>query len=419
MNQNIKMQEKNISENNFEQCIKCTVCTVYCPVVPVNPLYPGPKQAGPDGERLRLKKGLFFDDTLKYCLNCKRCEVACPSGVRIGDIIQAARIKYSTSSPTLRDRMLASTDFVGSLATKVAPITNFALGLKPAKAVMDAVLKVDKHAKLPKYASKTFESWYRKNVKSFQDSFKRHISFFHGCSTNYNYPELGKEFVSVMNALGYGVHLLEKEKCCGVALISNGMIDQAKKNAAVNIENIRKSVTERQMPVIGISSTCTFTLRDEYPHLLRMDNSDIRDHIDLATRFIYRLVDEGKVKLVFKKDYKAKIAYHTPCHMAKLGWSIFSTELIRMIPGVEFTMLDSTCCGIAGTYGFKKENYEVSQAIGKPLFDQIAKLKPDFVACDCETCKWQIEMSTSKEVKNPISILAEALDLVATSEANT
>ena len=418
MNQNIKMQEKNISENNFEQCIKCTVCTVYCPVVPVNPLYPGPKQAGPDGERLRLKKGLFFDDTLKYCLNCKRCEVACPSGVRIGDIIQAARIKYSTSSPTLRDRMLASTDFVGSLATKVAPITNFALGLKPAKAVMDAVLKVDKHAKLPKYASKTFESWYRKNVKSFQDSFKRHISFFHGCSNNYNYPELGKEVVSVMNALGYGVHLLEKEKCCGVALISNGMIDQAKKNAAVNIENIRKSVTERQMPVIGISSTCTFTLRDEYPHLLRMDNSDIRDHIDLATRFIYRLVDEGKVKLVFKKDYKAKIAYHTPCHMAKLGWSIFSTELIRMIPGVEFTMLDSTCCGIAGTYGFKKENYPVSQAIGKPLFDQINSIKPDFVACECETCKWQIEMSTEYQVKNPITILAEALDLVATSEAN-
>ena len=102
----------------------------------------------------------------------------------------------------------------------------------------------------------------------------------------------------------------------------------------------------------------------------------------------------------------------------KLGWGIFSTELIRMIPGVELTILDSNCCGIAGTYGFKKENYEVSQAIGKPLFDQIARLKPDYVACDCETCKWQIEMSTEKEVKNPISILAEALDLVATAEAN-
>ena len=414
----MNMQEKNISTNNFEQCIKCTVCTVYCPVVPVNPLYPGPKQAGPDGERLRLKKGLFFDDTLKYCLNCKRCEVACPSGVRIADIIQAARIKYSGEPPKLRDMILANTDFMGGLATKVAPVANFALGLKPTKAVMDAVLKVDKHRTFPKYASRTFESWYRKNVKTFQDTFNRHVSFFHGCYVNYNYPQLGKDLISVMNALGYGVHLLENEKCCGTALISNRMIDQAKKNAANNLESIRKSVYERQMPVIGTSSSCNFTIRDEYPHLLGIDNADVRDYIELATRFIYRLIEEDKVKLVFRKDYKAKIAYHTPCHMEKLGWGIFSTELLRMIPGVELTILDSNCCGIAGTYGFKKENYEVSQAIGKPLFDQIARVKPDFVACDCETCKWQIEMSTEKVVKNPISILAEALDLVATSEAN-
>ncbi len=414
----MKMQEKNISENNFEQCIKCTICTVYCPVVPVNPLYPGPKQAGPDGERLRLKKGLFFDNTLKYCLNCKRCEVACPSGVRIGDIIQAARIKYSTESPKLRDMILANTDFMGSVTTKVAPIANFALSLKPTKVVMDAVLKVDKNRTFPKYASKTFESWYRKNVMAFQNSFNHHVSYFHGCYVNYNYPQLGKDLVSVMNALGYGVHLLEKEKCCGTALISNGMIDQAKRNATSNIESIRKSVYERQMPVIGASSSCNFTMRDEYPHLLGVDNSDVRDHISLATRFIYKLIDDGKVKLVFKKDYKARIAYHTPCHMERLGWGIFSTELLRMIPGVELTILDSNCCGIAGTYGFKKENYEVSQAIGKPLFDQIGRLKPDFVACDCETCKWQIEMSTDREVKNPISVLAEALDLVATSEAN-
>ena len=315
----MNMQEKNISTNNFEQCIKCTVCTVYCPVVPVNPLYPGPKQAGPDGERLRLKKGLFFDDTLKYCLNCKRCEVACPSGVRIADIIQAARIKYSGEAPKLRDMILASTDIMGGIATKVAPVANFALGLKPTKVVMDAVLKVDKHRTFPKYASKTFESWYKKNVKAFQDSFKHHVSFFHGCYVNYNYPQLGKDLISVMNALGYGVHMLENEKCCGTALISNRMIDQAKKNAVNNVESIRKSVYERQMPVIGTSSSCNFTIRDEYPHLLGVDNADVRDYIELATKFIYRLIEEDKVKLVFRKDYKAKIAYHTPCHMEKLG----------------------------------------------------------------------------------------------------
>ena len=414
----MKMQENNISANNFEQCIKCTVCTVYCPVVPVNPLYPGPKQAGPDGERLRLKKGLFFDDTLKYCLNCKRCEVACPSGVRVADIIQAARIKYSSQPPKLRDMILASTDIMGSLATTVAPVVNATLALKPTKIVMDAVLKVDKHRTFPKYSSQTFERWYKKNAASFQETFPRHVSMFHGCYVNYNYPQLGKDLVKVMNALGYGVHLLDNEKCCGTALISNGMIDQATKNARTNIASIRKSVNERQMPVIATSSSCTFTIRDEYSHLLGMENADIRDHIELATRFIYRLIDQGKVKLVFKKDYKAKVAYHTPCHMEKLGWGMFSTELLKMIPGVDLTILDSNCCGIAGTYGFKKENYEVSQAIGKPLFDQIAKIKPDYVACDCETCKWQIEMSTEKEVKNPISVLAEALDLVATSEAN-
>ena len=94
------------------------------------------------------------------------------------------------------------------------------------------------------------------------------------------------------------------------------------------------------------------------------------------------------------------------------------TALIKMIPGVEFTLLDSNCCGISGTYGFKKENYDASQAIGKPLFDQIGNVAPDFVACDCETCKWQIEMSTGFTVKNPISILAEALDLEATAALN-
>ncbi len=80
-----------LPDNSFESCIKCTVCTTYCPVAKANPLYPGPKQAGPDGERLRLKDPALYDEALKYCTNCKRCEVACPSDVKIGDIIQRAR----------------------------------------------------------------------------------------------------------------------------------------------------------------------------------------------------------------------------------------------------------------------------------------------------------------------------------------
>lgn len=398
------------SEFNFEQCIKCTVCTVYCPVAAVNPLYPGPKQAGPDGERLRLKRPEFFDESLKWCLNCKRCEVACPSNVRIGDIIQAARIKHSKKKPGLREYMLANTDFMGTMASPLAPVVNFAVGLKPVKVVMDKTIGIDHRRMFPKYAFGTFESWLKRNRKK-QAKFARQVSYFHGCYVNYNNPQLGKDFVKIMNALGIGVQLLEKEKCCGVPLISNGLIDQAKRQGEVNITSIRRSVVENKIPVLGTSSTCTFTLRDEYPHLLDIDNKDVRDSIELATRYIYRLLSSGEVKLRFKKNApKLRVAYHTACHMEKLGWAYYSTELLRMIPSVELIMLDSQCCGIGGTYGFKKENYATAQSIGETLFQKIEASGCDVVSTDCETCKWQIEMSTSKEVIHPLSILAQALE---------
>ena len=404
-------------ESTFEQCMKCTVCTVYCPVVAVNPDYPGPKQAGPDGERYRLKDPLFYDEALDLCLNCKRCEVACPSNVKIGDIIQAARLKYSTKKPKLRDYILANTDIMGGLATTMAPVVNFTLGLSPVKAVMDGVLGVDHHRTFPKYAGQKFETWFKRHAASKQAEFDKKVSYFHGCYANYNYPKLAKDLVKILNAAGYGVNLLEKEKCCGVALISNGFKDQAQSQAELNLSSIRKAVG-RGEPVLTTSSTCTFTMRDEYEHILGLDNSDVRDSIMLATKFLYTLIDEGRISLAFKEDYKKRIAYHTPCHMEKLGWAIYSTSLLRMIPGVDFLMLDSQCCGIAGTYGFKKEHYQDSQKIGESLFRQIQDSNVDLVATDCETCKWQIEMSAGVTVENPISIIADALDFEATIKLN-
>lgn len=410
-----QLQPFNISDNNFEQCVKCTICTVYCPVVSVNPDYPGPKQAGPDGERLRLKDlGFFDEEALKLCLNCKRCEVACPSGVRIGDIIQAARIKYSKKPPKLRDMIMANTDIVGSLASAVAPVVNTAVALKPVQQIMDKVLKIDHHRQFPKYSGLKFETWYRKYAAAEQQQFSRKVSYFHGCYVNYNFPKLGQDLIKIMNAVGYGVDLLEKEKCCGVALISNGLIKQATKQARHNVAALTKSIVEQGKPVIATSSTCTFTMRDEYPHLLGVKNDQVREKTELATRFLFRLIDSGELTLVFKKEYKARIAYHTPCHMEKLGWSLYSTGLLRQIPGVELIELESQCCGIAGTYGFKKENYATAQGVGQPLFHQIEQAKVDVVATDCETCKWQIEMSTRAKAENPISILADALDVEAT-----
>ena len=402
----MKLQDYTTSAHYFEECMKCTVCTAYCPVVPVNPLYPGPKQAGPDGERLRLKDPYFFNKALKYCLNCKRCEVACPSGVHVADLIQAARIRYDHTPPKLRDVMLASTDFMGTLARPFAPIVNGVTSLGVTKKVLDATMAIDHRRSFPKYSFQGFEGWLRRHAKE-QAAFQEQVAYYHGCYVNYNYPQLGKDLVKVMNALGVGVQLLDKEKCCGVALIANGMSKRAKENARHNVEVIGAAV-EKGLPVVTTSSSCTFTIRDEYPSLLEVDNSAVRDSITLAVRYVFEKLEAG-AQLRFKPDFRMKVAYHVPCHMEKLGWGVFSERLLKLIPGLEFQLLDSACCGIAGTYGFKKENYDASQAIGAHLFDQIRQVNPDAVACDCETCKWQIEMSTGYPVIHPISILAQAL----------
>ncbi|RDK86647.1 anaerobic glycerol-3-phosphate dehydrogenase subunit GlpC [Enterobacillus tribolii] len=396
-----------LNDSSFENCIKCTVCTTYCPVAKVNPAYPGPKQAGPDGERLRLKDPMLYDDALKYCTNCKRCEVACPSDVKIGDIIQRARGNYSKQKPTLRDTILSHTDLMGSLSSPFAPIVNATTGLKPVRMLLDKALQIDHRRELPKYSFGTFRQWYRKQAKA-QARFAEQVAFFHGCYVNYNHPQLGKDLIRVFNAMGIGVQLLKREKCCGVPLIANGFIDKAKKQAAVNAESLTEAVIGRGIPVIATSSTCTFTLRDEYPHVLDVDTRPVRDHIELATRYLYRLLDGGReLKL---KTTPLRIAYHTPCHMEKMGWTPYTLALLRMIPGVELTILESQCCGIAGTYGFKKENYPTSQGIGASLFRQIEESGVDLVVSDCETCKWQIEMSTSKRCEHPITLLAQALE---------
>ncbi|MGM3173418.1 anaerobic glycerol-3-phosphate dehydrogenase subunit GlpC [Dickeya lacustris] len=394
------------ADTSFENCIKCTVCTTACPVAGVNPLYPGPKQAGPDGERLRRKDPSLFDEALKYCTNCKRCEVACPSDVRIGDIIQRAKASHSKHRPTLRDAILSHTDLMGSVATPLAPLVNTLTGLKPMRQLLDKALKIDHRRQLPRYSHGTFRHWYRQQAAQ-QLRFEQQVAYFHGCYVNYNHPQLGRDLIRVFNAVGVGVQLLTKEKCCGVALIANRFLDKARKQARFNLNALDEAINQRSLPVIATSSSCTFTLRDEYPHLLGLENQHVRDGIELATRHLYRLLEQGN-KLALQ-PVPLKVVYHTPCHLERMGWTAYTLELLRMIPGLELQVLDSRCCGIAGTYGFKKENYDTAQGIGAPLFRQIEESGADLVITDCETCKWQIEMSTQKPCEHPFSLLARAL----------
>ena len=405
------MQDNNLG--NFQDCLKCNICAEVCPMMEVNPLYPGPKQAGPDELRYRIKDSAFFDNALKYCLNCKRCEVACPSGVKVGDIVARAKIKYGHSQHKMRDLMLSSTDLVGGMATTFAPIVNLALSLDITKNVLDSTLGVSAHASMPKYASKRFEQWFKK-VKAHQEGYSRFVEYFHGCYVNYNYPQLGQDFVTLMNACGYGVHILENQKCCGVALIANGFASQATSAAKTNLASIRKA----SQPVLTTSSSCTLTIKEEYSTILDQDTSDIQSKVQMAVKWLYDRIERGEVRLAFRQDFKMKAAYHTPCHLQKLGNQIYSIALLRMIPGLDLKVLEQKCCGISGTFGFKKENYAISQKIGSQLYERIYAANPEVVITDCETCKWQIEGACGIPVFNPISILVQALDIEQTTKLN-
>ncbi|WP_410679117.1 anaerobic glycerol-3-phosphate dehydrogenase subunit GlpC [Avibacterium paragallinarum] len=400
-------------DNSFESCIKCTACTAVCPVSKQNPLYPGPKQSGPDGERFRLKSAAFYDEALKYCTNCKRCEVACPSDVKIGDLIVRARNNHLKEQKKslihkLRDAVLSNTDIMGKLNTPFAPVVNTITGLKATKFLLEKTLKVSQHRSLPKYSFGSFRQWYQKNALERQRYYREKIAYYHGCYVNYNNPQLGKDLIKVFNALDIGVLLLEKEKCCGLPLSVNGFPKRAKQLAEFNLAQLEKTIINQELDVVGTSSSCTMNLRDEYHHILGMDNAKVRPHINIVTKYLYQLFQRKNAPQF--KSMPLKVAYHTACHVDKAGWAPYTLALLKLIPDLEVVMLPSQCCGIAGTYGFKAENYEVSQAIGKTLFEHIEEGQFDFVISECETCKWQIDMSTSVTCLHPITLLAKSIN---------
>jgi len=167
-------------------------------------------------------------------------------------------------------------------------------------------------------------------------------------------------------------------------------------------------VDENGLDVISEASSCSLNLRDEYHHILGIDNAKVRPHIHMVTPFLYQLFKEGKTLPL--KPLKLRVAYHTACHVDKAGWAPYTLAVLKQIPGLEVVMLPSQCCGIAGTYGFKEENYEVSQSIGKNLFDNINAGGFDYVISECQTCKWQIDMSSNVTCIHPLTLLCMSMN---------
>ncbi|WP_245872633.1 anaerobic glycerol-3-phosphate dehydrogenase subunit GlpC [Avibacterium endocarditidis] len=289
----------------------------------------------------------------------------------------------------------------------MCPCGEYHYRLKSHEILTGKNLKVSQHRSLPKYSFGSFRQWYKNNALERQRYYKDKVAYYHGCYVNYNNPQLGKDLIKVFNALDIGVLLLEKEKCCGLPLSVNGFPKRARQLAEFNLAQLENTIINQELDVVGTSSSCTMNLRDEYHHILGMDNAKVRPHINIVTKYLYQLFQRKNAPQF--KSMPLKVAYHTACHVDKAGWAPYTLALLKLIPDLEVVMLPSQCCGIAGTYGFKAENYEVSQAIGKTLFEHIEEGQFDFVISECETCKWQIDMSTSLTCLHPITLLAKVI----------
>mgnify|MGYP001610224331 CR=1 FL=1 len=402
-----KSQLQKVENKSFDQCIKCTVCTIYCPVARVSPLYPGPKQSGPDTERLRIKNPELVDDSLQYCNNCKRCEIACPSNVPITDLINKAKYTYLKNiNLRIRDYILSSTDLVGQFSIKINRIVNFFLARPLIKFFLDFFWGITYKRAMPRYEKETFLSWYKKSKK--KAVYKKSVIYFHGCYVNYNDHQLGRELIEIFNVFNIGVMLI-KEKCCGVPLIANGYIKKAKKHARYNIRKLSKYNKLYNSKIVITSSSCSYAIKHEYPTFLGVDNSEIWDSIEFVTKSISDYLDSTESVIKKMKPLNIRVAYHAPCHLERMGGVVYTINVLKKIPGLELIILHSECCGIAGTYGYKKEYYTISQQIGDALFKRIEQVSPEYVVTDCETCKMQIEMNTTYKVLHPVNLLAMSL----------
>jgi len=396
-------------------CVKCNICTSHCPVANVTELFPGPKFVGPQAQRFRNPKELSADNSVDYCSGCGVCTMVCPHGVKVMEMNAKARYKlYKDKKPIpLRNRLLGRTDLQGSLGSPFAPIANFVFGVKPLRTLTEMVLGIHRDAPFPPFSFETFPGWfksvYQKSGRPLKSDKK--LVYFHGCSTKYYEPHLGKAAVAVLEHNGYEI-IVPDQVCCGLPMLSNAEFEAARKNANRNLQSLGKYVRQGYQ-VVGTSTSCTLSFKSDYLHILDINTEEAhlvaKNTYDIC-EFLLDLANTGELKTDFN-PIEATFPYHSPCQLKAHNMGLPAIDLMEMIPGVKIEHVQADCCGIAGTYGYKKEKYQIGMDVGKPLFDQVIASGAKTAICDSETCRWQIAHATGAKMIHPIELLAQAYGL--------
>ena len=349
-------------------------------------------------------------DVLDLCLECKGCKRECPTNVDMAKIKYEFLAHYYAEHGTpLRARMFAGIGKLNKWGSRFAPLANLTMRLKPVKWALDRFVGIDARRAMPPFVDENFETWFEKRKPMASGTGKSKAVLFHDCFMTYNYPEVGKAATEVLEKAGFEVVLAERT-CCGRPMISKGLIEDARQAAEHNVR-VLKPYVEQGIPVLGCEPSCLLTLRDDYLDLVKgPDVEMVAANARLVDEFLVELERSGKLELRFNDDSKT-VLFHGHCHQKAHVGSAPSLEALRLAPGLDVTEVNSGCCGMAGSFGFEKEHYELSETIARQrLIPAVEAADPETeVAVTGVSCRQQIGHFTDRKPRHVVEVLRDAL----------
>jgi Fe-S oxidoreductase len=353
-------------------------------------------------------------DVLDLCLSCKACKTECPSSVDMAKLKTEFLAHYHEVHGTpLRSIVFGHIYDLSRLASPFAPFVNLAMRLgldRPAR----KLLGIAPERTFSPFAARTFSHRWRRYQER-QAERKRptrgKVVYFHDTFAEYNYPRTGVGAVKLLEAAGFEVVVEERRVCCGRPMLSKGLIEDARKLAKQNVE-ILAPYARQGIPIVGTEPSCILTLRDEYRDLLQ-DNEDvaaIAREAYMIDEFLAKLDAAGDLGIVWKSDPGAKVLFHGHCHQKALIGVGPSLAMLK-VAGCDARESGAGCCGMAGSFGYEAEHYEISRKIGEErLFPAVAAAGPaTTIGVAGVSCRQQIEHFTGRKAMHIAEVLAERI----------
>ena len=350
-----------------------------------------------------------LQEVLDLCLGCKACKAECPSNVDMAKIKYEVLAHYHKANGLpLHRRLFGEIGALAPLGSMFSPFSNWAVNNSLSKWIAEKFIGVDRRRDMPTFVRPTYEQWFRKR-NSRRTSDKK-VVLFSDTFMNYSEPSIGKAAVELLEACGFEV-LLPEKRCCGRPLISEGMLDRAIENALYNIDTLR-GYADQGIPIVGCEPSCTSTLTDDYVELI---DTPAAKRVAEATcsfeEFFTQLAEEGELPLEFSAEPR-DILLHGHCHQRALVGIQPSVKMLSLPAKHNVSVIDSSCCGMAGAFGYEKAHYDLSMKIGElRLFGAVREKPPDSFTLSAAgfSCRHQLEHGTGVQPKHPVEVLREAL----------